>query len=151
MDTAEWLRQSEAFLGAWNRHDVEEVVAWYTEPFVYRDPNIGAAAIESRDALRRYLSKLFDLWEMTWSVREVFVFDGADGAAVTWDATFRLRARHTRLEIHGVDIVFLRDGKVVHDEVFSTDRCLHHWLPVTRPKSSGRALGSLSPSTAPLL
>ncbi|KZS79737.1 hypothetical protein A4G30_03315 [Mycobacterium kansasii] len=118
MDTAEWLRQSEAFLGAWNRHDVEEVVAWYTEPFVYRDPNIGAAAIESRDALRRYLSKLFDLWEMTWSVREVFVFDGADGAAVTWDATFRLRARHTRLEIHGVDIVFLRDGKVVHDEVF---------------------------------
>lgn len=117
MDTAEWRRQSDACLDGWNRHDVEDVVAWYSEPFVYRDPNT-KGPIESRDALRRYLTKLFDRWEMTWSTCEVFPFEGCDGAAVTWNATFRLRTGPDRVHIHGIDIIVLRDGKMARDEIF---------------------------------
>ena len=117
MRAAELRRQSDEFLDAWNRHDVEDVVASYTDPLVYRDPNT-RGAIESHDALRRYLAKLFDRWEMSWSTGEVFPFDGADGAAITWHASFRLRSGGGRVEVDGIDIVLLRDGKIVRDEVF---------------------------------
>lgn len=122
MEAADFRRRSDAFLDAWNRHNVEDVVASYTDPLVYRDPNT-RGAIESHDALRRYLTKLFERWEMRWSTGEVFPFESADGAAVTWHANFRLRAGEARVDVDGVDIIFLGDGKITRDEVFF-DRAL---------------------------
>ena len=43
----------------------------------------------------------------------------ADGAAVTWHASFRLRAGEAaRVDVEGIDIVLVRDGKITRDEVF---------------------------------
>jgi hypothetical protein len=46
MEAADFRRRSDAFLDAWNRHNVEDVVTSYTDPLVYRDPNT-RGAIES--------------------------------------------------------------------------------------------------------
>lgn len=118
MRATELRRRSDEFLDAWNRHDVEAVVASYTDPLVYRDPNT-RGPIESHDALRRYLTKLFERWEMTWTTGEVFPVEGADGTAVTWHATFRLRSGEDRVEVDGMDIVLLADdGRIRRDEVY---------------------------------
>ncbi|WP_188112842.1 nuclear transport factor 2 family protein [Mycobacterium simiae] len=129
MNTAEWRRLSDDCLDGWNRHDVDDVVAWYDEPFVYRDPNT-RGDIQRHDALRDYLTKLFERWEMTWSTCEVFPFDGSDGAAVTWNATFRLRTGPGRVDIRGIDILVLRDGKIARDDIFF-DRSLLTALATT--------------------
>jgi hypothetical protein len=36
MEAADFRRRSDAFLDAWNRHNVEDVVASYTDHLVYR-------------------------------------------------------------------------------------------------------------------
>jgi len=118
MRANELRRMSDETLDAWNRHDVEAVVATYTDPLVYRDPNT-RGAIESHEALRRYLTKLFEHWEMSWRTGEVFPIEGENGATVTWQATFRLRSGEQTAEINGIDIVLLDGhGLIVRDEVY---------------------------------
>ena len=72
-----------AVLSAWNDHDVDRVVACYTEDCVYRDPNT-RGAVAGREALSRYLTRLFRDWRMHWSLREFFAFGdgGSRGTAV---------------------------------------------------------------------
>ena len=35
----------------------------------------------TRDAMRRYLTKLFGRWDMTWETTEVLPLDGVDGSS----------------------------------------------------------------------
>ena len=53
------------FLDAWNSQDVEAVLACYTDDVVYRDPNT-RGSVNGSDNMRRYLTKLFSTWSMTW-------------------------------------------------------------------------------------
>ena len=118
MRATELRRMSDETLDAWNRHDVEAVVATYTDPLVYRDPNT-RGAIESHEALRRYLTKLFAHWEMSWRTGEVFPIEGENGAAVTWHARFRLRSGEQTVDVDGMDIVLLDDsGLIARDDVY---------------------------------
>lgn len=118
MRVNEHRRMSDETLDAWNRHDVEAVVATYTDPLSYRDPNT-RGPIESHDALRRYLTKLFERWEMTWRTGEVFPLEGVNGSAVTWRATFRLRSSEQSVEVDGMDLVLLdEDGLIRRDDVY---------------------------------
>lgn len=118
MRANEHRRMSDEALDAWNRHDVEAVVATYTDPLSYRDPNT-RGPIESHDALRRYLTKLFERWEMNWRTGEVFPLEGVNGSAVTWRATFRLRSSEQSVEVDGMDLVLLdEDGLIRRDDVY---------------------------------
>jgi hypothetical protein len=116
MRTTDLRRRSDAFLDAWNRHDVEAVVASYTDPLVYRDPNT-RGAIESHDALRRYLTKLFDRWEMHWSTGEVFPLERTHGAVISWHARFRRRGDDAVVAVDGIDLVLLDGEQIACDEV----------------------------------
>ena len=105
------------FLDAWNSQDVERVVACYTEDVRYRDPNT-RGHVEGRDALRRYLRKLFASWQMTWARREVFELAGSTGVAFLWHATFRRPGSAQMAEADGMDLVVLRGDQLVRNEVY---------------------------------
>jgi ketosteroid isomerase-like protein len=47
---------------------VEEVIACYTTDLVYLDPNT-QGPIQGSDAMRRYLSALFEQWNMSWRLK----------------------------------------------------------------------------------
>lgn len=105
------------FLAAWNSQDVERVVACYTEDVRYRDPNT-RGHVEGRDALRRYLRKLFAGWQMSWARREVFELAGQHGVAFLWRATFR-RAGETRsVEADGMDLAVVRGDRLCRNDVY---------------------------------
>ena len=117
MDVAE-LKQIEAgLISAWNDHDVEAVVACYTDDLVYVDPNT-RGAVEGADALRRYLTKLFDRWEMHWTVKQVFPLAGEDGSAALWRASLTSRETGKTAEVDGMDLVLIEGDRVKRNEVY---------------------------------
>lgn len=105
------------FLDAWNAQDVERVVACYTEDVSYRDPNT-EGAVQGRDALRRYLRKLFGSWQMTWARREAFELAGDGGVAFLWRATFRRPGKPEAIEVDGMDLAVLRGDRLARNEVY---------------------------------
>lgn len=105
------------FLDAWNTQDVEAVASCYTDDVVFRDPNTRGSVIGG-EALRRYLRKLFANWRMTWATREIFPFEGTDGAAFLWHATFQKPSGDLVIEADGMDLVILRGDKIARNEVY---------------------------------
>lgn len=110
-------RLTETFLGAWNSQNVEQVLACYTEDLVYRDPNT-RGEVRGRDAMRRYLAKLFVGWKMHWAQREVRTLEGGAGAAFLWRASFERPPSAERVTIDGMDLVELRGDLVARNEVY---------------------------------
>ena len=105
------------FLDAWTSQDVVQVLACYTDDLVYRDPNT-RGDVQGAEAMRRYLTKLFSAWEMTWARREVHPLAGEDGAAVLWHATFRKPGGGIVVEADGMDLVVLKGDRVWRNEVY---------------------------------
>ena len=111
----DWNGVAKRFLAAWTSQDVDAVLATYTEDLVYRDPNT-RGEIRGANAMRRYLTRLFGAWEMTWSLREAHVSAEGTGA-VLWHATFRPRGGGAPVEADGMDLVQVRGGRVARNEV----------------------------------
>jgi len=117
IDLAEAVRLSDAILSAWNEQDVETVLSCYTEDCVYLDPNTRGPVV-GREALRRYLTKLFARWRMTWSRREVFLLADGDGTAFLWHAKLTPAAGGKTAEVDGMDLALVRDGRLSRNEVY---------------------------------
>jgi hypothetical protein len=107
-------------LDAWNSQDVERVVETYAQEFSYVDPDT-RGAITDRDALRRFLTKLFANVRAHTTAREALPLSGGDGVALLWSATVSLAAGDKRVEVDGVDIVRL-DGERIADHQIYFDR-----------------------------
>ena len=105
------------FLDAWTSQDVERVLDCYTDDVRYHDPNT-RGDVTGRDAMRRYLTRLFAGWQMTWAAREVFDLAGQDGVALLWRATFRRPGQDGVIEIDGMDLALLRGDRVARNEVY---------------------------------
>lgn len=108
---------TDTFLAAWTAQDVERVLACYTEDLRYRDPNT-RGFVENRDGMRRYLTKLFASWQMTWARREVFELEGERGVAFLWHATFRRPGGEQVTEADGMDLVLLRGDLIARNDVY---------------------------------
>jgi ketosteroid isomerase-like protein len=117
MDIAELKRIEGPLIAAWNAHDVEAVVGRYTDDLVYVDPNT-RGPVEGADALRRYLTKLFDRWEMHWTVKHIFPLAGEDGSAALWRASLTNRASGATAEVDGMDLVLIEGDRVKRNEVY---------------------------------
>jgi len=117
MDVEEARRLTEAILSAWNRQDVEGVLACYTEDCVYLDPNTRGPVV-GHEALRRYLSRLFQQWKMHWSLREFFLLEDGSGGAFLWHAQLTPASGGKTAEIDGMDLVAVREGKLSRNEVY---------------------------------
>ena len=107
---------AERFLAAWNSQDVDSVLARYTEELAYRDPNT-TGGVRGREAMRRYLTKLFAGWTMHWSLREVYPLLGGNGAAVLWHASFR-RGDSETIEADGMDLVLMQGEHIARNDVY---------------------------------
>ena len=117
MDRDEVLALSEKVLSAWNEQDVEKTVNCYTEDCLYLDPNT-RGHVEGRDALRRYLTRLFAKWTMHWTLREFHSFGEEKGGAFLWHATLTPVAGGLTAEIDGMDLVQLEGGRLKRNEVY---------------------------------
>lgn len=117
MDAAELHEIEDRLIDAWNRQDVDDVVACYTDDLVYVDPNT-RGSVEGANAMRRYLTKLFDRWQMHWTVKEVFPLSGLDGTTARWHASLTSRATGKTAEIDGMDLVVIEGGRVKRNEVY---------------------------------
>lgn len=105
------------FLDAWTSQDVERVLDCYTDDVRYRDPNT-RGDVTGRDSMRRYLTRLFAGWQMTWAAREVFELAEQDGVAFLWHATLRRTGEDRVVEVDGMDLAVLRGDRVARNEVF---------------------------------
>ncbi|MCC6899550.1 MAG: nuclear transport factor 2 family protein [Polyangiaceae bacterium] len=117
MNRAERDELIERFLRAWTAQDVDRVLDCYTDDLRYRDPNT-RGAVEGRDAMRRYLTKLFAAWQMTWARREVFDLAGGEGVAFLWRATFRRPGGQAVVEADGMDLALLRGDRLARNDVY---------------------------------
>ena len=117
MDREEAMTLIETILTAWNSQDVDKVVSCYTADCVYRDPNT-RGAVEGHEALRRYLTRLFERWTMHWSLREYFPFTDGDGGAFLWHAQLTPASGGKTAEIDGMDLAVIRDGRLSRNEVY---------------------------------
>ncbi len=111
------LALSEKVLAAWNRQDVEGVIACYTEDCVYLDPNTHGP-VEGRDSLRRYLTKLFARWKMHWTLKEFHTLSEVSGGGFLWHATLTPTDGGRTVEVDGMDLVMLHDNLLRRNEVY---------------------------------
>lgn len=105
------------FLDAWTSQDVSRVLDCYTDDVRYRDPNT-RGAVEGREALGRYLTKLFASWQMTWARREVFPLAGEEGVAFLWRATFRRPGGELIVTADGMDLALVRGEQLARNDVY---------------------------------
>ncbi len=117
MDLEMMTELAEGFIDAWNSQEVERVLASYTDDVVYSDPNT-RGAINGADDFRRYLAKLFEAWEMTWAIKEGFLFESGDGGAVLWHATIKKPGGDKTVEFDGMDLVLVRGERIARNEVY---------------------------------
>jgi len=117
MEKEAMRERAAAVLSAWNSHDVDRVVACYTEDCNYRDPNT-RGVVAGHEALRRYLTRLFRDWRMHWSLREFFPFADGSGGAFLWDAQLTPAAGGKTTKISGMDLVLLRGERLSRNEVY---------------------------------
>lgn len=117
ISAAEIERFAREFLDAWNSHDVERVIATYTEELTYVDPNT-RGPVKGRAAMRSYLTRLFGAWRMHWTLRDGHPLSDCDGAAVLWHASFRRIDGEKSVEIDGMDLVVLEQGRIQRNEVY---------------------------------
>ncbi len=117
MDEKKMYELVDLFLGAWNKQDVDLVADTYTEDVFYRDPNT-RGPIQGRDDFKRYLAKLFDAWDMTWSLREAFIFEGGGGCAALWHASIKKAGGEKTAEIDGMDLVLVSGDRISRNEVY---------------------------------
>ena len=117
MDIDEMLELARNCLDAWNTQDVDRVASCYTDDVVYADPNT-RGVINGSDHFRRYLGKLFEAWEMTWALKEGFLFEGGNGCAMLWHATIARPGGSKVLEFDGMDLVLVRGRLIERNEVY---------------------------------
>ena len=116
MDKKEMEGLTVRFLEAWNTQDVDAILACYTGDVSYRDPST-RGVIVGAEKLRPYLEKLLAAWEMTWSLREAYLFEGGDGCAALWHATIKKPGGSQVVEFDGMDLILVHDGLISRNEV----------------------------------
>ena len=117
IDKKELIELSESVLGAWNLQDVEKTVECYTPDLQYLDPNT-RGVVNGADAMRRYLRKLFGVWEMYWSLREVFPFSEDEGGAFLCHATLTKPGSEKIVVMDGMDPVIIEGNRIKRNEVY---------------------------------
>jgi ketosteroid isomerase-like protein len=105
----------DAYNEAWNRHDLDGIVALHAPGMVFENWNAGERA--EGDAVREHIAQIFANWpDIRFTGRSLYV--GADFIVQEWTA----HATHpsgTELTWEGVDIFPFKNGKILRKDVFS--------------------------------
>jgi uncharacterized protein len=105
----------DAYNEAWNRHDLDGIVALHAPGMVFENHNAGERA--EGDAVRRHIGSIFENWpDLRFTGRSLYV--GDDFVVQEWTA----HATHPsgkELTWEGVDIFPFKDGKILRKDVYS--------------------------------
>lgn len=118
--TAELL---EAFCGAWNRHDIDSLMAFMAEDCAF-ESSAGPDACGTRYAGREAVRTAFvDVWavfpDAHWGNARHFVH--GDRGVSEWIFT-GTRADGSRVEVHGCDLFTFRNGKIALKNSYRKNR-----------------------------
>jgi len=108
--TDETLR---AFADAWNRHDVDALMALMSEDCVFEasaGPDVDGTRHVGRKAVRAGFAEVWATYpDAHWGGARHFVHGDRGVSEWTFTGT---RADGTRVEVHGCDLFTFRDGKI---------------------------------------
>ena len=122
MDQDTMHRLADHTLQAWSRQDIDDVLACYTKDLTYLDPNTHGL-VQGAEAMRRYLTKLYEQWDMNWYLKEARLFEDGNGCAALWRATLRRKTGDREVEAHGMDLIIVEGELIKRNEVYF-DRAL---------------------------
>jgi hypothetical protein len=105
----------DAYNEAWNRHDLDRIMALHAPGMIFQNYNAGERA-EGND-VRAHIGAIFENWpDIRFTGRVLYV--GVDFVVQEWTA----HATHpsgTELTWEGVDLVPFKDGKILRKDVYS--------------------------------
>jgi uncharacterized protein len=105
----------DAYNEAWNRHDLEGVVALHAPDMVFENWNAGERA--EGNAVRAHIGEIFANWpDLRFTGRSLYV--GDDFVVQEWTA-YATHPNGTELSWEGVDIFPFKKGKILRKDVYS--------------------------------
>jgi steroid delta-isomerase-like uncharacterized protein len=116
-DSADALRELiDRYNEAWNRQDVDAIVAMHTPDLVFHNHTAGERV--EGEAVRDHIAGIFRNWPgMTFSSRSLYVRDGLVVQEWTAAGTHAETGRSATWD--GMDILPTRDGKFARKDVYS--------------------------------
>jgi steroid delta-isomerase-like uncharacterized protein len=116
-DSAAALRELiDRYNDAWNRQDVDAIVAMHTPDMVFHNHTAGERV--EGDAVRGHIAGIFASWPgMTFASRSLYVRDGL--VVQEWTATGTHAESGRPATWDGMDILPTRDGKFARKDVYS--------------------------------
>jgi steroid delta-isomerase-like uncharacterized protein len=113
----------QAFADAWNRHDVDALMAFMTDDCVFESsagPDVCGTRFAGRDAVRAGYEEVFSTFrDAHWGNAQHFV-EGDRGVS-EWIFT-GTRADGVRVEVHGCDLFTFRGGKIAVKNSYRKNR-----------------------------
>jgi uncharacterized protein YceH (UPF0502 family) len=105
----------DAYNEAWNRHDLDGIVALHAPGMVFENHSAGERA--EGDAVRRHIGEIFANWpDLRFTGRSLYV--GGDFVVQEWTA-YATHPSGKELTWEGVDIFPFKDGRILRKDVYS--------------------------------
>jgi steroid delta-isomerase-like uncharacterized protein len=140
-DTALLGELIERYNDAWNRHDLDAVVALHAPDMVFENHTAGERAEGA--AVREHIAGIFAAWpDLRFSSRRLYVRD--DLVVQEWTASashtrelrrgdLRAPASGRRLEWNGMDVIPFRDGLIIRKDVYSDSLAILRQVGLLEP------------------
>jgi uncharacterized protein YceH (UPF0502 family) len=105
----------DAYNEAWNRHDLDGIVALHAPGMVFENWNAGERA--EGDAVRGHIAQIFENWpDLRFTGRSLYI--GETFVVQEWTA-YATHPSGKELTWEGVDIFPFKDGKILRKDVYS--------------------------------
>jgi uncharacterized protein YceH (UPF0502 family) len=105
----------DAYNEAWNRHDLDGIVALHAPGMVFENHNAGERA--EGDAVRGHIAQIFENWpDLRFTGRSLYVGEGF--VVQEWTA-YATHPSGRELTWEGVDIFPFKDGRILRKDVYS--------------------------------
>ena len=123
MSDADLLKFLDRFADAWNRHDLDALMAMMTDDCVFQasaGPHIDGHRSEGQDSVRAAFAAVFTTFpDAHWADATHFVT--ADRGVSEWTFTGTNR-EGKRVEVTGCDVLTFRDGKIAIKNSYRKNR-----------------------------
>jgi len=118
------IQTAQAFLEAWNAHDLPQLLTFYTPDYEAADVS-QATPIRGRDGVERVIKAIFDAFPDLSLTSDESIIQG-DRVAVAWTMcgthlgkVMNIPPTRRQVQVRGISILTLQDGQIA--------RALHVW------------------------
>ena len=120
---ADLLTLMDRFADAWNRHDLDALMAMMADDCVFQasaGPDVDGQRSEGKPAVRAAFAAVFDAFPDAHWANARHLVAGLRGVS-EWTFT-GTRADGARVEVHGCDLFTFRDGKIALKNSYRKNR-----------------------------